>query len=245
MKRKAQALMVAAAAVATAFVVKADTVVWYTFDDLGDVGAGVVDGTTVVNKANPGVLDATVYGLVGTNKNSSSVRMPYVTNGVPESLRVLDPVGNTIASAADKALRFRRTHGAGDGAMVEIPNDPALRPSSFTVEIFVRVDPEHTNWEMLACQPSTTAGLFGWGINFYKPANNSSLGFHLNFVDTEGRKYEHGIGDNTLLDNKWHHIALTVKPQSGDPSKINIKFFIDYKRVYYYDAPYGIVLPDS
>ncbi len=245
MKRKAQALMVAAAAVATAFVVKADTVVWYTFDDLGDVGAGVADGTTVVNKANPGVLDATVYGLVGTNKNSSSVRMPYVTNGVPESLRVLDPAGGTLASAADKALRFQRTHGAGNGAMLEIPNDPALRPSSFTIEMFVRIDPDHTNWEMLACQPSTTAGLFGWGISFYKPADNSSLSFHLNFVDTDGGKYDHGIGANALLDNKWHHLALTVKPQTGDSSKINIKFFIDYKRVYYYDAPYGIVLPDS
>ena len=228
-----------------AFMLKADTIVHYTFDDLGDVGTKLADRTTVVNKANPGTLDATVYGMYSTDKTSSSTRMPYVTNGVPESLRVLDPVGGTLASAADKALRFWRTHGAGNGAMLEIPNDPALRPSSFTVEMFVRIDPDHTNWEMIACQPSTTDGLFGWGINFYKPADNSYLGLHLNFVDTEGGKRDHGIVCNALLDNKWHHIALTVKPQSGDPSKINIKFFIDYVRVYYYDAPYGIVLPDS
>ena len=245
MKTKVHAIMVAAV-VAAALAAKAETVVWYTFDDLGDVGDRVADATSVVNKANPGTLNGTVYGLVGTSKDSSSVRMPYVTYGVPESLRILDPVGNTIASAADKALRFWRTHGAGNGAMLEIPNDPALRPSSFTVEMFVRIDPDHTNWETLAGQPhSTTTNLFGWGINFYKPADNSSLGFHLNFVDTEGGKHDHGIGDNALLDNKWHHLALTVKPQSGDSSKINIKFFIDYKRVYYYDAPYGIVLPDS
>lgn len=245
MKKTVHAIM-AAAVVATALAAKADTVVWYTFDDLGGVGDTVADATTVVNKANPGVLDATVYGLVSTNKNSSSVRMPYVTNGVPESLRVLDPVGNTIASADDKALRFWRTHGAGNGAMLEIPNDPALRPSSFTVEMFVRVDPEHTNWEMIASQPhSTTTNLFAWGINFYKPNDNSYLDFALNFVDTEGKNHPHGVAGRTLLDNKWHHLALTVKPQSGDPSKINIKFFIDYKRVFYYDAPYGIVLPDS
>ena len=245
MKTKVQAIM-AAAVVATALAAKADTVVWYTFDDLGDVGTKLADSSTIQNKANPGTLDATVYGLVNTNKNSSSVRMPYVTNGVPESVRVLDPVGNTIASAADKALRFWRTHGAGNGAMVEIPNDPALRPLSFTVEMFVRVDPEHTNWETLAGQPhSTTTNLFGWGINFYKPADNSYLSLHLNFVDTDGGKHDHGISANALLDNKWHHLALTVKPQSDDPSKINIKFFIDYTRVYYYDAPYGIVLPDS
>ena len=249
MKTKVQATM-AAVVFAAVFAAKADTVVWYTFDDLGDVGTKLADSSTIQNKANPGTLDATVYGMVSTNKNSSSVRMPYVTNGVPESVRVLDPVGNTIASAADKALRFWRTHGAGSGAMVEIPNDPALRPSSFTVEMFVRVDPDHTNWETLAGQPhSTTTNLFGWGINFYKPVDNSYLSFHLNFVDTEGGNHDHGIGGekgpNVFLDNKWHHLALTVKPQSGDPSKINIKFFIDYKRVYYYDAPYGIVLPDS
>ena len=226
----------------TAFSANAETVVWYTFDDLGDVGTTLADSSTIQNKANPGTLDATVYGMVGTDKSSSSVRMPYVTNGVPESLRILDPVGNTIASAADKALRFWRTHGAGNGAMVEIPNDPALRPSSFTVEMFVRVDPEHTNWEMIACQPTTTAGIYGWGINFYK---SDTLAFQLNFVDTAGVEHTHGFWGNALLDYKWHHIALTVKPQSGDPSKINIKFFIDYVRVYNYDAPYGIVLPDS
>lgn len=244
MKKTVHAIMVAAV-VAAALAAKADTVVWYTFDDLGDVGTKLADSSTIQNKANPGTLDATVYGLVGTSKDSSSVRMPYVTNGVPESLRILDPVGNTIASAADKALRFWRTHGAGNGAMLEIPNDPALRPSSFTVEMFVRVDPEHTNWEMIACQPSTTANLFGWGINFYKPNDNSYLNFQLNFVDTAGVNHQHGVAGSTLLGNKWHHIALTVKPQSGDPSKINIKFFIDYVRVYNYDAPYGIVLPDS
>ena len=244
--------LIAAAVVATALAAKADTVVWYTFDDLGGVGDTVADDTTVVNKAKPGTLNAKMYGMYGKTKTptTASAWMPYITNGVPESVRVLDPVGGTMASAADKALHFKRTHGAGSGAMLEIPNDPALRPSSFTVEMFVRVDSTQSNWEMLASQPhSTTTNLFGWGINFYMPTNNAYLNFQLNFVDTEGKNYQHGIGEqqgsNVFLDNKWHHIALAVTPQSGDPSKINIKFFIDYKRVYNFDAPYGIVLPDS
>ena len=128
MKTKVRAIM-ATAVMAVALAAKADTVVWYTFDDLGDVGTKLADSSTIQNKANPGTLDATVYGLYSTNKTSSSTRMPYVTNGVPESLRVLDPVGGTLASAADKALRFWRTHGAGSGAILEIPNAPALRPS--------------------------------------------------------------------------------------------------------------------
>ena len=103
MKKTVHAI-IAAAVVATALAAKAETVVWYTFDDLGDVGTKLADSSTIENKASPGTLDATVYGLVGTNKASSSVRMPYVTNGVPESLRVLDPVGGTMASAADRPM---------------------------------------------------------------------------------------------------------------------------------------------
>ena len=150
--------ILAAAVVATALAAKADTVVWYTFDDLGGVGDTVADATTVRNKANPGTLDAKMYGMYGMTKTPTTAPawMPYVTNGVPESLRVLDPVGGTMASAADKALHFKRTHGGGSGAMLEIPNDPALRPSSFTVEMFIRLDPTQSNWEMIASQPHGT-----------------------------------------------------------------------------------------
>ena len=65
-----------------AFAAKADTVVWYTFDDLGDVGDTVADATTVVNKAKPGTLDATMYGMYGTTKtpDTNPAWMPYVTN---------------------------------------------------------------------------------------------------------------------------------------------------------------------
>lgn len=250
MKKTVHAIM-AAAVVATALAAKAETVVWYTFDDLGDVGTRISDSSTIQNKANPGTHDAKMYGMYGKTKTPTTnpAWMPYVTNGVPESVRVLDPVGGTMASAADKALHFKRTHGGGSGAMLEIPNDPALRPSSFTVEMFIRLDPTQYNWEMIACQPSTTANLYGWGINIYRPTDNHYANFRLNFVDTEGNNHQHGIGEqqgsNVFLDYKWHHIALAVTPQSGDPSKINIKFFIDYVRVYNYDAPYGIVLPDS
>ena len=67
--------VLAAAVVATAFAAKADTVVHYTFDDLGDVGTALADSSTIENKASPGTLDATVYGLYSTNKTSSSTRM--------------------------------------------------------------------------------------------------------------------------------------------------------------------------
>ncbi len=241
--------LIAAAVVAAAFAAKAETVVWYTFDDLGDVGTTLADSSTIQNKANPGTLDATVYGMKGKDKYASSVNRPYVANGVPETLRVLDPVSKTIAASADKALSFPCTSPGGQGALLETPNDSAFRPSSFTVEMFVRLTEGRSNWQMLACQPSTTADRYGWAISLYRPADNSYSSFRLNFVDTEGNNYQHGIGknegSNVFLDYKWHHIALAVTPQSGDPSKINIKFFIDYVRVYNYDAPYGIVLPDS
>lgn len=137
-----------------AFAAKAETVVWYTFDNLGDVRTKLADSSTIQNKANPGTLDATVYGMYGKKKQTSTA-MPLVAGGVPESLRVLDPVGGEISSSADKALRFPGGNAGGNGAMLEIPNDASLRPSAFTVEMFVRLTEGRSGWQTLASQPSS------------------------------------------------------------------------------------------
>ena len=227
----------------TAISAKADTVVHYTFDDLGDVGAGIADRTTVVNKANPGTLDATVYGMQGNVKNPLSTAMPNVVNGVPESLRVLDPVNSMISSSADKALHFRAGHSAGNSAILEIPNDAALRPSSFTVEMFLRLTQGREGWQMLACQPSSADGLYGWSI-LVKQYGNAS--FLLRFTKPDGTHQECQFGAGTFLyDWKWHHIAMTVAPHATDSSKSVVKFYVDYVEMYSYDAPFVLTLSDS
>ena len=59
MKKTVHAVM-AVAIIAIASTVTAETVVWYTFDDLGDVGTALADSSTIQNKANPGTLNGTV-----------------------------------------------------------------------------------------------------------------------------------------------------------------------------------------
>ena len=58
MKTKVHAIIVAAV-VAAALAAKAETVVWYTFDDLGAVGTKLDDLSMIQTKANPGTLEAT------------------------------------------------------------------------------------------------------------------------------------------------------------------------------------------
>ena len=103
-------------AVATA---KAETVVWYTFDDLTP-GDTLANGTTVENKANPGTHDATVLGLMNYTLKPDSTKMPICTNGISESLRIFDPVSRTMSEGADRALRFQSTWNTGDGAFLQI-----------------------------------------------------------------------------------------------------------------------------
>ena len=243
MKKTVHAIM-AAAVVATALAAKAETVVWYTFDDLGDVGTTLADSSTIENKASPGTLDATVYGMGGKDKYASSVNRPYVTNGVPETLRVLDPISKTIAASADKALSFPCTSPGGQGALLETPNDSAFRPSSFTVEMFVRLTEGRSGWQMLACQPSTTADRYGWAISFYQ---SSYVAMKLMFIKADGTQQDCQFdnGATTLLDWKWHHIAMTVYPHATDSSKTVVRLYLDYAKIYDYDAPFVLSLPDS
>ena len=66
------ASIIALVAVATA---KAETVVWYTFDDLTP-GDTLANGSTVENKVTPGTHDATVLGLNSYLPKPDSTKMP-------------------------------------------------------------------------------------------------------------------------------------------------------------------------
>ena len=134
--------------------VKADTVVWYTFDDLGDVGTTLGDGSTVKNKANPGTHDATVYGIKnGYIKDETSIHHPYVTNGVPEFTRMWDPVSGSSASSVDRALRFPATNAGGS---VRSPS-PQRRCSAILTPTGASTRTDGT--ALLSCR--TTRGLRG------------------------------------------------------------------------------------
>ena len=236
--------LIAGAAIAFALAAKADTVVWYTFDDLGDVGTSIADSSTIQNKANPGVHDATAYGMVGMTKTPGSTRKAIVTNGIDSVMRIVDPVGDTASSDVDSALHFWAGNPAGNGMTLEIPNDAALRPSAFTVEMFVRYFEEPSNWQTLACQPSRSGKGYAWRLACYKDAKGNAGLWFTNETTQVGRRC--GVGDFDFSDRKWHHVAFTYAPHATDPTKCVIKVYFDYNKINEWNGvEFVIDWPDS
>jgi len=232
-------------AIATA---KAETVVWYTFDDLTP-GDTLANGTTVENKVTPGTHDATVLGLNSYLLKPDSTKMPICTNGIPESFRVFDPVSGTMSEGVDRALRFQSTWNTGDGAFLQVANDADLRPEAFTVEAMVWFPKDTTsvnNWNVIAVHPAkmTCANADAWGFRFTGP-NQIIVRFTRprEYTPTADKEdtYDNVTGaDNVSVysatvpainDGRWHHVAFTAAPNGADSSKTDVKVFFDYNQV--------------
>ena len=220
------------AAVATA---KADTVVWYSFDGLGNAGTHIADGDTVVNKANPGTLDATLYGMSGMNPKPESTAMPFVTNDIPDSVRIFDPVSGTVGSSEDSALYFPCGSSSSNGAMLEITNAPALHMQSFTVEAFVHLRVNSSGgsggWEAIASQVSASAvqntSDYAWYFGMHDNVDMKAMVL-LFTNETYGASYtmtDHGF---VFSDDKWHHVAFSVEPNASDSTHTDVKLYFDY-----------------
>ena len=231
-------------AIATA---KAETVVWYTFDDLTP-GDTLADGTNIVNKANPGTHDATVYGMASNNDKPSSIYMPMVTNGVPEAYRLFDPCTWSYAQNQDLGIRFTAPFtgsATGDGARLEIANHADLRPDEFTVELMVRL-PEDLDgatalpgWELIAGQPAfmPCANADAWRIFLLHVENQRKAIPAVRFAKQDS--FESNVNATNLVsysnqnlnlaDGKWHHLALVVRPNAADSTKTDVSFYVDYK----------------
>ena len=210
-----------------AFAAKAETVVWYTFDDLGDVGTRISDSSTIQNKANPGTHNATVYGIRnGYILYPESVHLPYVTNGVPEFTRIWNPVSGTSASSADQALRFPATNAAGQGALLEVETDASLRPESFTAEALFRypenINLDTTGWNRLVVMPNDAG--YAWEIVVRW---HNQIGFH--FMANDGsvtnRDWVVAPASGNFNDGQWHHVALSV--EQGETTS-TVKMYLDY-----------------
>ena len=230
-----------AVAVLAAGCLEARTVIHYTFDS-GNIGTVFTHGSTVTNDANPGVHNATVYGLSGASISSSSPRMPFVTNGVPDKCRIYDPVAGTSASCVDRAFRFP-VKTSSSGACLEVPNAAALRAESFTVEVMLRmpkgqVDTSH--WNVIAVQPAIMkcANADAWGLRLvggvpvvrFTPPQT----FTLKIGKTD--EYENASGNSefntytSVSDGRWHHVAFSCTPNASDSTKTDLKVFVDYEQ---------------
>lgn len=220
---------------------EAGTVIHYTFDS-GNVGDVITDGSTIVNAANPGVHDATVYGNAGMNLNPSSTKMPCYTNGIPVRYRVYDPVSGTAALGQDRALRFRATSNASQSGILQVENDAALRPESFTVEAMVYF-PKGLNfntWNVIAVQPAIMkcANADAWGFRLLNPnALVARFTPPQTFTLKTGKTDEYSNAVNNvevkvdiskITDGRWHHVAFTCEPNASDTTKTDVKVFFDY-----------------
>ena len=207
---------------------KAETVVWYTFDDLGDVGKRLSDSSTIQNKAKPGTHDATVYGIRnGYILYPESVHHPYVTNGVPEFTRMWDPVSGTSASSADQALRFPATNAGGQGALLEVETDASLRPDSFTAEALFRYpDPnwslDANGWNRLVVMPNDAGPAWEIVVRWH-----DQIGFHFIPNDGSAGRTEYIVypASGNWNDCTWHHVALAV--EQGETTS-TVKMYLDY-----------------
>ena len=106
-----------------AFTAKADTVVWYDFDGLGEAGTTVSHGTTIQNKASPGTLDATVIGIHNGHsaKTENTEHMPASAVGYPVGQRISDPVSGAMATSADGAIKFTSPAASSDSRAFPAP----------------------------------------------------------------------------------------------------------------------------
>ncbi len=221
---------------------EAGTVIHYTFDS-GNVGDVITNGSTIVNAANPGVHDATVYGISGASINSASPNMPVVTNGIPKAWRIYDPVSGCASAQVDRALRFPVKNSA-NGAILEVANAAALRPESFTVEIMVRMpkgEVDTSHWNVLAVQPAimSCANADAWGLRLIGGTPVARFTPPQTFVlkANSDSVYENATGNieissgQNISNGRWHHVAFTCEPNASDSSKTDVSVYVDYKKL--------------
>ena len=216
------------ASVMLSLAVTADTVVWYTFDDLGNVGAKLNGISTVQNAASRGTYDATVYQMAGATKNeeiTSAIDYIYVTNGIPASFRVFDPAARVMAFSVDRAVRFASNGGGQAGAMLETATDMSFFTDSFTVEALIHFPNgmANANYGVLATQLRDNS-TYAWKIHVNW--NNQTTFYFLNSKGQEVNTGPITLSDSGKFnDGKWHHVAMIA--EQSNTSTI-VKIFYDY-----------------
>ena len=209
---------------------KADTVVWYDFDGLGEAGTSVSHGTTIQNKANPGMLDATVIGIHNgeSAKTTDTAHMPASAVGYPVGQRISDPVSGAMVTSADGAIKFTSPASSGDypsndgGALQVSETSSELSSGTFTLELTIRLDPEDgfvdVDQSFVSKSVSASDNMLAWELKWL----NHTLCFLYYEADgTEKQLWGFGI----TADGEWHHVAIVINPAWGTWS---VRKFVDY-----------------
>lgn len=235
---KISGLILAAAALGVG-VGEARTVAWYHFDEVSP-GTPVVSSDTFYNAADPSKLPGKPYSMGNRDANPAdylslgdiALFMPAATNDAPDMMYVIDPVGGTTNrnerslhfkygddNTADKPARF--------GGCVKVDSDSSLSLPNLTVELLVnpkRFGNRTNNGWTLVSKETVADSAFTYSICVYfdgKPYVNiyNSSG---KVMSTSGQA--NFSGTRSILDNHWHHLALTV---SGTTAKLYVDYFCE------------------
>jgi len=106
--------------------------------------------------------------------------------------------------------------------------------TSWTVEFWMKPDSDTPNWGRLLTATAVNE------MNNYYPYTltiTDARKLSLRALPTPGGVEEGSGNDNridwdlagvNIFDGKWHHVAFTYAPSSEDPTKSEVKFYVDY-----------------
>ncbi|MBR6586802.1 MAG: LamG domain-containing protein [Kiritimatiellae bacterium] len=213
----------------------ADTVAWYHFDEVAQ-GTPVTSDVRFLNAVDSAKLPGAPYsvGEYGTTEydvlGSAAAFMPIATNGIADSVYVIDPVSGT-KNETGRSLFFRyadhdeRDRPARYGGCVQVASDASLSlVDAVTVEFFVlpvRLTERNDNgWHLVSKQSGATSKftysicLTNVGVPYVNVYDSDN-----DLMTTTGNTMFKGT--KSILDGKWHHIALTV-------DGVAAKLYVDY-----------------
>ena len=203
---------------------------WWRFGGTGD---------TIVNVASPGVHDAKLRNVTITTAK------PYVTNAFdgtsleratafPDGSGMKDPLTRLLDHEPTTALRFpSASPAANKTAAAFVPYSTDLHLTNLTLEAFIRIPTDAVNrtdaFLPIAMNGRALRKGFLFGVKIDSTTKRGVP--YLNYMYLNNGKvssYEWASDPSvcpTLIDGKWHHVALTVTEGK------RYRFYVDYAQL--------------
>ncbi len=188
----------------------AETVAVWSFDDGTPTGAA----SALVTEVNAPTLNATAAG-------SGSGSVPTFNADVPGPIVYSRFGGAPLNSTNTASLRFVNAGLANNeeyshnGGCATVPdNDPLLRATNFTVEVFVKVD-RNVNWPLIIGKAHS--GGTSWNIDM---TNDGKPRVRIDNASGYNQAWDATVN---IEDGKWHHVAFTFTAADN-----SVRLYVDY-----------------
>lgn len=226
-------------AASLACVSSADTLLWYRFDG---------DGTTIENKANPGVMDGTLKSIEHWQWAGSQPfgdvesKFPVRTTEFVQGARVIDPKTDTLYAPAN-AMSWTGDKDSTGAVYVPASNltDGFKGMTSFTYEAFFKVSQDAI--DRAAGGGNVMFPIVHWGYDSGDAATGEGLMMAIYYSGGElcpfsrfycdqgdGTVKATSLGANWNIDSitlgVWHHVALVVDGSAG-----TVTFYLDWNNI--------------